>query len=63
LLVVTGSDGYKSSLKIITNKDQTHSNFSIDDGKFTQVSFIKTNKSKISGFVTGSDKGNLNIFS
>ncbi len=27
------------------------------------MSFVKTNKSKINGLITGSDKGNLNIFS
>lgn len=34
----------------------------MDDGKFTQIAYVKTNKSKISGLITGSDKGNLYIF-
>lgn len=37
-------------------------NYFPEEGKFTQVKFLKTNKSKITGFITGSDKGNLFIF-
>jgi hypothetical protein len=42
-------------------RDRFLKNYSPDDGKFTQVNYVKINK-KVSGFVTGSDRGSLMIF-
>ena len=63
LLVVAGSDGYRSNIRLVNNKDNTIKNFFVEEGKFTQVRFVKTAKNKITGFVAGSDKGNISIFS
>jgi WD40 repeat protein len=60
---VAGNDGYKSNIRIIDPSDKVLKSFSPEEGKYTQVSFIKTPKSKVSGFVTGNDKGGLSIFS
>lgn len=62
LLVVSGSDNYKGNLRIVNTSDKNETNFYLEDTKLTQVSFIKTNKSKVTGIVTGTDKGNLLIF-
>ena len=63
LLAVCGTDGYKSNLRIITKRDHYVANCNLEEGKFTQVRFVRTNKSKINGLVVGSEKGNLLIFS
>ena len=63
MLVIAGTDGYKSNIKIVNTNDKIIKNFSPEEGKYTQVSFIKTFKSKVTGFVTGNDKGGLSIFS
>lgn len=62
MLAVSGTDGYKAHLKILNSRGTVQNNYSLDDGKFTQITYVKTNKSKISGLITGSDKGNLYIF-
>jgi hypothetical protein len=58
-VVAVGSDGYKQNIKIINNRDNIVKNFYHEDGKFTQVLFVKPPSGKISGFVTGNTKGNL----
>ena len=35
LLAVCGTDGYKSTLRVITDKDHYMSNCSMEEGKFT----------------------------
>ena len=62
-MAVAGTDGYKSNIRIVDTRDHNVSNFYLEEGKFTQVTFIKTNKSKVNGLVVGSEKGNLLIFS
>jgi len=71
LLVVVGTDGFKTNLRMIkidgafgAHEQQfhpTHIQKSIagDEGKFTQVQYIKTPKNKIQAIITGSEKGTL----
>lgn len=33
-----------------------------EDGKYSQVSFVKTNKNKVTGLILGNDKGGISIF-
>ena len=61
--MVAGSDGYKANIRIVNSRDTVIKNYFPEEGKFTQVRFTKTIKSKVTGFVAGSDKGNLYIFS
>lgn len=61
LLVVSGSDGYKANLRVVTIRDSLTNNVYFDEGKFTQVKYVRTNKSKVGALIAGSDKGNLSI--
>lgn len=63
LIVVAGSDGYKANIRIINSKDSVLKNYFPEEGRFTQVRFVKTVRQRISGFIAGNDKGSLNIFS
>lgn len=53
MVVAVGSDGYKQNIRIVNNRDNLVKNFYHEDGKFTQVLFVKTPSGKVSGFVTG----------
>ena len=62
-MVVAGTDGYKANIRIVNNRDKVVKSCYPEEGKFTQVSFVKTPRSKVTGFVAGTDRGNLMIFS
>mmetsp|Transcript_2939 Transcript_2939/g.2773 ORF Transcript_2939/g.2773 Transcript_2939/m.2773 type:complete len:111 (+) Transcript_2939:1177-1509(+) len=62
MIVVAGSDGYNSFLKVVTQNDKYESNLLIDEGKYSQVVFVRSPKTKMAGIITGNDKGALSIF-
>ena len=39
------------------NDNDWTGSYSPDDGKFTQIKFIRTIKNKVQGFIAGNDKG------
>ena len=60
-----GSDGFKANIRVINSRDNVIKNYFIEDGKYSQVLFVKppSATTKISGFITGNDKGSLTVFS
>ena len=63
LLVLVGTDGYKSVLKLVNSSDKILKSYLGEEGKFSQVSYIKTPKMKVQGIFAGNDKGAISIFS
>lgn len=62
LLVAAGTDGYKANIRIVNHRDKIVKNIYPDEGKFTQVSFVKipkASKTAVMGFIAGTEKGNL----
>ena len=62
LLAVAGSDGFKAALRLVNARDHLVASFAQEEGRYSQVAFVKTNRSKVTGLVVGSDKGALSVF-